>query len=256
MTVVFHWRCGASDLQFAADLYNRTPKKALNGRTPYTSFLGKSASLKYIKRFGCEAYALRTSKMNEFEERTLTGYLLRCNEDSYNIIEPTSGKVWKTKNADFHENKTYGDVFNKLANKKETVFENRKVGGSEEGSEWFEEPKMDNNNEGSIPECITSPSAPLIDLSKAETVWFDYFNKNVNEVIEMFSLEYEPRTYEQAIFGLDSENWKTAISEELDSPKKNNTRSLVVLNNPKIKRTEIITSKWDFKIKDEPEGKR
>ncbi len=50
-----------------------------------------------------------------------------------------------------------------------TVFENRKVDDSE-GSKWFEESKMDNNNEGNIPECITSPSVLLIDLSKAETI--------------------------------------------------------------------------------------
>ncbi len=187
---------------------------------------------------------------------TLTGCLVRCNEDSYNIIDPITGKVWKTKNVDFNENKTYGDVFNKLANEKKTVFENRKVNGLEEGSVWFEESKMDNNNEGSVLECITTPSTLFIDLNKAETVWFDYFNENVNEDIEIFSLENEPHTYEQAVSGLDSENWKTAISEKLDSLKKNNTWSLVELHNLKIKKSEIITSKWVFKIRDEPEGKR
>ncbi len=32
--------------------------------------------------------------------------------------------------------------------------------------------------------------------------------------------------------------------------------SLVELNNLKLNRTEIITLRWVFKIKDEPEGKR
>jgi predicted RNA-binding protein with RPS1 domain len=76
-------------LQFAVDLYNRTPKKALNGKTPFISFLGKPVNLKFMRRFGCEAYALRTAKLTKFAERILTGYLVRCNEDSYNIIART-----------------------------------------------------------------------------------------------------------------------------------------------------------------------
>jgi hypothetical protein len=96
----------------------------------------------------------------------------------------------------------------------------------------------------------------LNDLRKSETVWFDFFNEKDNEIIEIFTMENEPNTYKEAVCGPDSQNWKGAINEEIDSLFKNKTWNLVEINKLNIKRSEIITSKWVFKIKNESYGKR
>ncbi|KMQ84807.1 pol polyprotein [Lasius niger] len=60
----------------------------------------------------------------------------------------------------------------------------------------------------------------------------------------------EPRTIQEALTAPDKENWKLAIKEELDSLKANATWELVNAT----KRSNIIGSKWVFKLKHNEAG--
>ncbi len=110
----------------AVDIQNKIPKKALNGKIPYTEFLQKPCFLKYIRSFGCVCHVLKNSKLTKFEERTMRGFLVSCNDDSYTIFEAETGKFWRSKNVTFIENKVYGDVFKKPSEKSVLEKEGRK----------------------------------------------------------------------------------------------------------------------------------
>lgn len=58
-------------------------------------------------------------------------------------------------------------------------------------------------------------------------------------------------SYKEALNGSDSENWKLAIQEELNSINKNNTWCLV--KRKEINSKNILTSRWLFKKKNNPE---
>lgn len=59
-------------------------------------------------------------------------------------------------------------------------------------------------------------------------------------------IEYaEPQTYEEAVSGPNSEEWKAAIQEELSSLHKNQTWHLEPLPEDK----NVVGCKWIFKIK-------
>ncbi|KAL0366969.1 UNVERIFIED_CONTAM: Retrovirus-related Pol polyprotein from transposon TNT 1-94 [Sesamum radiatum] len=64
--------------------------------------------------------------------------------------------------------------------------------------------------------------------------------------------DLEPLTYEEALGSKNSEQWKQAMNEEIESLRKNNTWVLV----PKPKNASVIDCKWLFKIKQENETTR
>lgn len=111
---------------------NQTSKKALAGKIPYTEFCQKPVAINYLRRFGCLSHVLKNTKMTKFEGRTMKGFLVGCNEDSYTILEAETGKFWKSKNVDFIETKVYGDVFKKTEEK--SVLKNE---GSEQSERNF-----------------------------------------------------------------------------------------------------------------------
>lgn len=67
---------------------------------------------KYSKRFGCQYFALSNSKLGKSDERIIIGFLINCLNDSYLVIDPMSGKIWRSKNVDFTESVIHGGVFN------------------------------------------------------------------------------------------------------------------------------------------------
>lgn len=160
-------------LSFVIDLYDKTPKQILQGKSPYSLFHNRPVSIKYLRRFGCECYVLKPNRLDKFEETTFTAYLVGCKDDSYNI-DPVIGKVWRSKNVDFNENKTYRDVYCKDQNMLKTVFDTTKTKGVEKGSDRLNEfPNDDDKNE--INQIDKTPCVLIADLGKLNTIWYNYF---------------------------------------------------------------------------------
>ncbi|UYV78593.1 hypothetical protein LAZ67_16002087 [Cordylochernes scorpioides] len=68
------------------------------------------------------------------------------------------------------------------------------------------------------------------------------------EVLNSVSEEIGLLTYNEAVTGVEKENWVKAIQEEKDSLKKNETWDFV--NAEEVKGKKILSSRWIFKIKD------
>lgn len=63
-----------------------------------------------------------------------------------------------------------------------------------------------------------------------------------------FTLFNEPKSYQEAISGEQSKNWRLAIQEELRAHEKNNTWTIV----PRPPDCNPIGCKWVFKVKENP----
>ncbi len=102
-------------LQYAIQVYNKTPKSRINFKTPYELFHERPCTVKYFRRFGCLSYVLITkSKAGEkespkgkhkFDEKGNIGFLVAMGKQFYYIIEPHTGKVYKSKHVSFVESK-------------------------------------------------------------------------------------------------------------------------------------------------------
>ena len=222
-------------LRFAVNIRNKTPKKALGGKIPYIEFTERPCTVKYFRRFGCVCHVLKNKTMTKFEERTIEGFLVACNEDSYTMFEVETGKFWKSKNVDFVESKVYGDVFKKTA--KKSVLE--KEGSEQEDDGFWSE------------EVERSASRLTDDIKRTEVAWVEFFEDS-DELPEVLNLEKEPLSYIDAVSGDEKELWVAAINEEITSLNKNETWSLVKKN--EMKSRNVLTSKWVFKKKTNADG--
>jgi hypothetical protein len=226
-------------LQFAIQIYNKTPKKSIDGKIPYTMFHERPCTIKYLKRFGCQSFVLNNSKLGKFDERTLTGFVINCLDDSYLVIDPMTGNIWRSKNVDCTESVTYGDVFNDSANK--SVFSN-----CHENITFGENIEK----EGSSDESCMSPSRLVNDVLNVDANMSELFLDE--EPVEILNVEGDPEKFEDAVSGEDSVLWKAAIQDELDSLAKNKTWILVKRSETSPK--DVLSSRWVFKTKVESDG--
>ncbi len=186
---------------------------------------------------------MKNTKLPKFEERTTKGFLVGCNDDSYTICEAETGKFIRSKNVDFIENKVYGDMFPKA--KQKSVLE---MEGRERENEFL----TDTIEISKADDSQNSPSQLIEALKHTEINWLEFFENN-NNFTEILNLENDPLSYAEALSSAESENWKIAIKEELNSMNKNNTWSLIKRN--EINSSNILTSKWVFRKKISPDGK-
>ncbi|KAK9727525.1 GAG-pre-integrase domain [Popillia japonica] len=98
-------------LNFAVNIYNKTPKRALGYKIPFEMLHKRSCTIKYFRRFGCLSYVLNPQIKGKFTDRSMRGFLVACGETSYYVVVPETGKVYRSKNVKFIESKTYGNIY-------------------------------------------------------------------------------------------------------------------------------------------------
>lgn len=92
-------------------IHNRTPNAANEFHSPFEVVMKRVPVLKYIRRFGCEAYILdnKAKSLPKFAPRANLGFLLECRETGYTLWHAANKTVVRSKNVDFVEDKTYAD---------------------------------------------------------------------------------------------------------------------------------------------------
>lgn len=239
-------------LNFAVTVYNKTPKKTLEYKIPFEMMHKRPCSIKYFRRFGSLCYVLNTQMKGKFNDRSTRGFLVACGETSYYVVEPESGKVYRSKNVTFVESKTYGNVFTKNDSKSVLAdpCENIHI------SQWLiYEDKLnldvhDKINVNSVRENFGFMCEKFLDDS--EHIVMNETEYNDNYYIEVLTayIENEPNSYEDAKRSSEWKEWEKAINEEFNSLSKNETWSLV--ERSEIPENQnILKSRWVFKRKNE-----
>jgi hypothetical protein len=234
-------------LQFILTVYNRTPRKALRGKIPYEEMFRKPCTVKYFRRFGCACYFLDTKARAKFGDRSVDGFLVGCADTHYLIIDPHTGKVYRSKNVRFTESKTYGDIY--VRENKTTVLTDPPVSSQDEGRKFFYP-----TDEESVEK--TTPNETLRDArEKFSLLCGDFCSENNAYEAYNINVDDEPETYGNAKQSLGWDDWRKAVEDEFNSHFKNETWKI-------IKRSEvpssqaIMSSKWIFKRKEVANGEK
>jgi hypothetical protein len=95
MTAVF-W---GEAVVMAVYILNRSPTKALNGRTPYETWHGHKPTVSHIQVFGCLTFDKELGHIGKLDDRSTPGVFIGYAEGSkaYRILDPGTQRVHTTR---------------------------------------------------------------------------------------------------------------------------------------------------------------
>jgi hypothetical protein len=105
MPVVF-WR---EAVVTAVYILNRSPTKALNGRTLYESWHGRKPVVSHLRVFGCLAFGKEFGHIGKLDDRSTPGVFIGYAEGSkaYCILDPGTQRVRMTRDVVFDEGREW-----------------------------------------------------------------------------------------------------------------------------------------------------
>lgn len=227
-------------------ILNRTATGQTPNSTPYETWYGKKPNLEHARVFGSEAYVhvpdQKRTKLDPKSKKLLfVGY--DNNSRNYRLFDPSTRKITISRNVLFNE-KVKGFIENPNI-VPIMIDENYEAPEPDvQQNLQIDEPEFNilEDNENEIPEQENPPNLrPGREIRLPSR--FEGFELNIAEV-EI------PRTYQEALKCDEAEHWKTAINEEFDALRKNQTWDEV--EPPPGKK--IISSRWVFRVKRSPDG--
>jgi hypothetical protein len=86
-------------------ILNRSPTKALNGRTLYEVWHGRKPAVSHLRVFGCLAFGKKLGHIGKLDDRSTPGMLIGYAEGSkaYRILDPGTQHVRTTHDVVFDE---------------------------------------------------------------------------------------------------------------------------------------------------------
>jgi hypothetical protein len=89
----------------AVYILNRSPTKALNGRTPYEAWHGRKPAVSHLRVFGCLAFGKELGHISKLDDRSTPGVFIGYAEGSkaYRILDPGTQRVRMTHDVVFDE---------------------------------------------------------------------------------------------------------------------------------------------------------
>jgi hypothetical protein len=89
----------------AVYILNRSPTKALNGRTSYEAWHGRKPAVSHLQVFGCLAFGKELDHIGKLDNRSTSGVFIGYAEGSnaYRILDPGTQRVCTTRDVVFDE---------------------------------------------------------------------------------------------------------------------------------------------------------
>ncbi|KAM0824008.1 hypothetical protein ACQ4PT_016362 [Festuca glaucescens] len=89
----------------AVYILNRSPTKALDGRTPYEAWHGRKPAVSHLRVFGCLAFAKELGHIGKLDDRSTPGVFIGYSEGSkaYRILDPKTQRVRTSRDVVFTE---------------------------------------------------------------------------------------------------------------------------------------------------------
>jgi hypothetical protein len=86
-------------------ILNRSPTKALNGRTPYEAWHGRKPAVSHLRVFGCLSFDKELGHIDKLDDRSTPGGFIGYVEGSkaYCIVDPGTQRVRTTCDIVFDE---------------------------------------------------------------------------------------------------------------------------------------------------------
>ena len=229
----------AEAVNTAVYLKNRSPTIAVSNVTPEESWTGRKPDVSNLRIFGCKAFA-HVPKANRRKldpkstECVFVGY---CETSKgYRLIDKNTKKLIVSRDVIFFESAGAALSESEI---RTCVTADLPVRGPN---------PTQPENDDDVTMTPTEDSAASSDPRKSKRVRYPtyvYGEEYVNLVLD------GPEDFDEAINGNESEKWRQAVDEEMNSIMQNETWDLVTL--PKGRKA--IKSKWVFKRKTDATGK-
>ncbi|CAJ2639360.1 unnamed protein product [Trifolium pratense] len=229
----------------AVYLSNRSPTRSMLGKTPQEAWSGRKLGISHLRVFGSIVHAHipdeKRSKLDDKSEKYIfIGY--DANSKGYKLYNPDTGKTIISRNVIFDEE---GEWDWKKSNRDYNFFPQ-----FEEDDVEPEESREDLATQPASP----TPSSEEGESSSEKTPHFRSLQE-IYEVTEnqdnltLFCLfvDCEPMNFQEAF---EKKTWRTAMDEEIQAIKKNETWELVSLP----KGHKAIDVKWVYKAKKNSKG--
>lgn len=245
----------AEAVNTAVYVLNRSGKSTMTDKTPYELWHGKRSSINHMQIFGSDVFVhIPKEKRNKLSAKSAKCIFIGYDENvkGYRVWNPETNKVQVARDVIF------------LIEEQVSI----KLGNS--SSETKQKDVLDTFNSEEKPPAVgadENTDIPVADIPvKGSTCEADEANVINNRLRErhahhtcccdstnhfaMTATGEEPRTYEQAIHAVDSDQWKHAMNEEYDSLIKNHTWALV---KPPADQ-KVIDNRWIYKVKQNTDG--
>lgn len=249
----------AEEVDSANYLKNRSPTKAIAGKTPEEVWSKKRPDLKNLRTFGCRVLVhisdqKRTKWQPKAEEFIFVGY---CEySKGYRVVHPRTKTLKKARDVTFFEN----------------IFPSENTG---QNIEFFDEYNVDLDVQQ--PVTIVETTVEVGDYENREPELVQEFENRQNELepeIDILPIENnerrrrvpnrliynddfvtlvtegDPISSRNTLARKDSQLWRKAMAEEIESHKQNGTWEICCL----LTGRKVISSKWVFKIKYTADG--
>nr|CCI55340.1 PH01B019A14.9 [Phyllostachys edulis] len=98
----FYW---GEAVMTAVHLLNRSPTKALDGKTPYEAWHGRKPAVSHLRVFGCLAFVKELNHVGKLDDRSTPGVFIGYTEGAkaYRVLDPTTRRVRITRDVVFDE---------------------------------------------------------------------------------------------------------------------------------------------------------
>ena len=233
----------AESLSTATYLRNRSPTKAVKGKTPHEAYHGKKPDVGHLRVFGCTAYAHvakdERKKLDMTARRcVLVGYGTEVK--GYRLYDPSSRKVFYSRDVRFNESEI---GYEKEVKPVEPVAE----------TEPYVELDVSDDHVGA--DADGAPQDGESEPSHEEPRRSERIRSRPHYYAEGASIasrcSEEPLTFQQAVSSPMKAKWKEATEKEMRSLVENDVWELV---QPPVNR-KIVGSKWVFKVKHDGDGR-
>jgi len=232
-------------------LVNRSPSVATNCKILEEVWSGQSCDYSHLRIFGCDSYALIPKNQHSKLDPKLKCYVFVRYDyavKGYRLWDPTSRKIVISRDVKFDESsllksnveiieQEYASPNQQIQLESRPFYESRREGETS-GGKGDEDTKE--AVEGSEP--VQQPVTLRSSTRERKTP------KRYEDSVSSFALiieDGEPSCYQEAVDDMDSEKWKMAMEEEMDSLAKNNTSDLVEIPEGR----GVVGCKWVFKLK-------
>jgi len=234
----------AEAVNTAAYVLNRTPQSKNPKQTPFEIWHGKKPDLSHIRVFGSVAYVHVPHQMRrKLDAKAKRMLLVGYENDSinYRLFDPNKRSVTISRHVTFNEQDEEKDPSANCSDD-ELVKLPKIEGMTDKNRNVEDDSDREDDESGDNEEKETEPA------DDRRSTLRNRASIKPPKRYEVNATEYTPLTFREAISGSKSEQWRRAIHEELKAHDRNNTWSIVPVDQSK----KLLDTKWVFKIlKDE-----
>jgi len=223
----------AEAVNTAAYIINRTGPTKVADKTPYELWMGKQASVDHLKIFGTECFVhIPKQKRQKLDAKSVRGYLVGyCGDkDGYRVYVPKHNDVIISRDVMFKEEVTSSTERLDYSVTSENAEVTTKLVNETDCAQSCHE------NEDSHKRALRDRSQIPLPVR-----YEDY---------AMFADYSEPKSYTEAMQSENSQEWQSAMDDEMMSLVENNTWELVQKPDDRM----VIDNRWIYRVKMNVDG--